>query len=98
MFRLLIGRAGANECGVRKNTMNSNSYILFNKSCEQVRLLGARGGRTFSRNQRVRRRALVALPQTPMPSLPTIRIPVAESIAMLDVRFPWLRGAEKRGS
>jgi hypothetical protein len=88
----------ANECGVRKDTMNSNSYILFNKSHEQVRLLGACGGRTFARNQKVRQRALVARPQPPMRSLPTLCIPVAESIAVLDARFPWLRGAEKRGS
>ena len=47
--------------------MNSHPYTLFNKSLEQVRLLGARGGRTFSRNQRVRRRALVAMPQPPIP-------------------------------
>jgi hypothetical protein len=98
IFHLLVARRRANECGVRKVTMNSNSYILFNKSREQVRLLGARGGRTFARNQRVRRRALVATPQPPMPSLPAIRIPMAESIAMLDARFPWLRGVEKRGS
>jgi hypothetical protein len=98
IFRLLIVLLRANECGVRENTMNSNSYILFNKSREQVRLLGARGGRTFARNQRVRRRALIALPQPPIPSLPAIGIPMAESIAMLDARFPWLRGAEKRGS
>ena len=78
--------------------MNSHPYTLFNKSLEQVRLLGARGGRTFSRNQRVRRRALAAMPQPPRRSLPAIRIPVTESVAMLDARFPWLRGAEKRGS
>ena len=75
--------------------MNSHPYTLFNKSLEQVRLLGARG-RTFGRNQRVRRRALVAMP--PPRRIPAIRIPVAESVAMLDARFPWLRGAEKRGS
>ena len=80
-----------------KTPMNHYPYILFNKSREQVRLLGARG-RTFGRNQRVRRRALVATPRPPIRSLPAIRIPVAESIAILDARFPWLRGAEKRGS
>ena len=35
--------------------MTNYPYILFNKSPEQLRLLGARGGRAYGRNQRDRR-------------------------------------------
>ena len=77
--------------------MTNYPYILFNKSPEQLRRLGARGGRAYGYNQRARR------PQRPT-SLPTAPIPVAprettaEAIAVLDAQFPWLRGAEKRFS
>jgi hypothetical protein len=76
---------------------HSYPYILFNKSPEQLRLLGARGGRTYGRNQRVRRHRL---PSTSSPALlPGVAsaATTAESIVLLDQRFPWLRGAEKRG-
>jgi hypothetical protein len=39
--------------------MTSHHYIYFNKSPQQLRLIGACGGRAFGRNQR-RRRALRA--------------------------------------
>ena len=35
--------------------MTNYPYILFNKSPEQLRLLGARAGRAYGRNQRDRR-------------------------------------------
>jgi hypothetical protein len=73
--------------------MNSHSHILFNKTPQQLRRLGARGGRAHARNQRARRALLAALPQ-PVPSRATET--AAEAIAVLDTQFPWLRGAEKR--
>ena len=77
--------------------MTNHSYILFNKSPDQLRLLGAHGGRTFSRNQRVRRlRALPVPPPQTAPSCAECQVTAAESIVVLDARFPWLRGAEKR--
>jgi hypothetical protein len=76
--------------------MNEHPYILFNKSLEQLRLLGARGGRTYSRNQRVRRRALLPMPRPALPARGTLSTTTAESIVELDTRFPWLRGVEKR--
>jgi hypothetical protein len=87
------------ECGVRKDKtqlMTDYSYILFNKTPLQLRLLGARGGKTFGRNERLRR-ALLPPPTPATVSLPAVpRHTTAEAVAALDARFPWLRGAEKR--
>ena len=64
-------------------------YILFNKSPEQLRRLGARGGRAYGRNQRVRRAQM----PTP-PAAGALRAApcetAAEAIAVLDAQFPWL--------
>ncbi len=46
--------------------MTEYPYILFNKSPEQLRQLGACGGRASARNQRARR-ALVATPPEVVP-------------------------------
>ena len=76
--------------------MTDYSHILFNKSPLQLRLLGALGGKAFGRNARLRR-ALLPPPAPASASLPALpRHTVAEAIAALDARFPWLRGAEKR--
>lgn len=77
--------------------MNSHSHILFNKTPEQLRRLGARGGRAHARNQRARR-ALLAAVSEPVSALPVPTEIAAEAIAVLDAQFPWLRGAEKRVS
>ena len=75
--------------------MPDHSYILFNKSPLQLRSLGARGGRAYGRNLRARRALLPSQPAARAPGkapLPT----TAQSIALLDAQFPWLRSAEKR--
>jgi hypothetical protein len=75
--------------------MADPSYILFNKTLEQARQLGARGGRAYASNQRARRARLPA----PLPTVPLRQAPretTAEAIAVLDAQFPWLRGAGKR--
>ena len=69
----------------------------FNKTPEQLRRLGARGGRAYARNQRARRALLAALPP-PVPAPAASAETAAEAIAALDAQFPWLRGAEKRVS
>ena len=77
--------------------MADPSYILFNKSLEQARRLGARGGRAHACNQRIRRARMPA----PLPTIPLRLAPretTAQAIAVLDAQFPWLRGAEKRRS
>jgi hypothetical protein len=77
--------------------MPDYSHILFHQTPLQLRLIGARGGRTCGRNQRARRALL-----PPFPAV--LRLPVAQAentaqaVAALDASFPWLRGAEKRHS
>ena len=68
--------------------------ILFNKTLEQCRQLGARGGRAFARNQRLRKS------QTPVPPVPSLPTPPLETVhqasLLLDAQFPWLAGASPR--
>lgn len=78
----------------RQDTMTQFPYILFNKSPEQLRRLGARGGRTYGRNQRARRALTPAAPAAVSPGVEA-RETAAAAIHVLDAQFPWLRGAEK---
>lgn len=68
-----------------------NSYpILFDKPPDQLRHIGARGGRAHARNWRLRQRAArrTALP-TAHPALPPSET-TAQAIARLEAQFPWL--------
>jgi hypothetical protein len=77
--------------------MPDYSHILFHKTLLQLRLIGARGGRTYGRNQRARRALLP--PSAAVPRLPVVtEESTAQAVAALDARFPWLRCAEKRYS
>jgi hypothetical protein len=75
----------------------NNPHILFNKSLEECRQLGARGGRAFARNQRLRRLAgsPPAAASAATQNDATLET-AAQAIAVLDAQFPWLRGAEKQ--
>jgi hypothetical protein len=76
--------------------MPNHPYILFNKSPEQLRHLGSRGGKAQARNRRQR---LLAPAQTRQQDGTAVNPPeetTAEAIAALDAAFPWLRGAGKR--
>src|ERR1700724_2098217 len=75
--------------------MTNCPFILFNKSPLQLRLIGARGGRAFGRNQRIRR-ALLPAPPDAVPRRAPLLPTTAEAIALLDAQFPWLRAAERR--
>ena len=75
--------------------MADPSYIFFNKSLQQCRSLGAKGGRAFGRNQRARR-ALTTPPPEILPLPAVAQETTAEAIAVLDSQFPWLRRAEKQ--
>src|SRR6202043_1537717 len=44
------------------DNMADYSHILFNKTPSQLRLLGARGGKAYGRNQRARRARLTTSP------------------------------------
>jgi hypothetical protein len=66
--------------------------ILFNKTIDQCRNIGARGGRARALNLRLRKLARAVTPASvPTPDLET----AAEAIALLDRQFPWLIGAER---
>jgi hypothetical protein len=75
--------------------MTQYPYILFNKSPEQLRRQGTRGGKAYGRNQRIRRALLPTLPiALPPPAVP--QETAATAIQLLDTQFPWLRGAERQ--
>jgi hypothetical protein len=82
---------------VEQRQLRNYPYILFNKSPEQLRRLGAWGGRANARNQRARR-ALVPRPLRPVQQRLAPRESTTQAIHVLNVQFPWLRGAEKRAS
>ena len=79
-----------------RNTVTSHPWILFNKTPEQLRRLGARGGKISGRNHRARRALMPPPPPPPAPQGARARESTVAAIARLDARFPWLRGAEKR--
>ena len=95
-YRAVFGQESRSSTPLRcaTNTRSDRLYT-FGTSPEQLRRLGARGGRAYSRNQRARR-ALLATPPEAVPPRAVSPATTAESIAILDARFPWLRGAEKR--
>ena len=75
--------------------MTNDYQILFNKSLQQCRQLGACGGRAYGRNRRLRR--LLHGQHPPILGKPDRSLETAaEAIAALDAQFPWLRGAERR--
>ena len=64
--------------------------ILFNKTMEQCRQLGARGGRAYARNLRLRQSQAQVQPVAP-PELPSET--AHEASLRLDAQFPWLAGS-----
>jgi hypothetical protein len=50
--------------GHAKRKPMTNYPILFNQSPEQLRRIGARGGRAYGRNQRARRAGTATPPET----------------------------------
>jgi hypothetical protein len=67
-------------------------YLLFNQTTLQNRRNGARGGRAFARNLRLRK---LLEPPSPLPA--PVPEPPAETAhqasLLLDRQFPWLAGA-----
>ena len=76
--------------------MTTYPYILFNQSPEQLRRIGARGGRAYGRNRRARLSAPQTRPQQLAPAVAPPLTTAARAIASLDAQFPWLRAAEQR--
>ena len=84
--------------GETNTTMAKYVFYQFPQTPEQLRRLGARGGKVAARHWRERRREVAAEASLPVSEFPT-PVPLettAEAIARLDAQFPWLRGAEKR--
>jgi len=65
-----------------------------NKTIEQCRAIGARGGRRSARNRRLRCMAQPPVPICQKPEPETAH----EASMLLDQKFPWLRGAERRST
>ena len=96
-FALLVGPTHGINGHAKEPTMTDYPYILFNKSLEQCRQLGARGGKASACNRRFRLWAESQLPRqiAAAPHDPD-RETAAAAMALLDAQFPWLRGAEKQ--
>lgn len=67
--------------------------ILFNKTLEECRKLGARGGRAYGRHRRLRK-SQIPLPPPPLPPPPAET--AHEANLLLAAQFPWLAGAFAR--
>ena len=65
--------------------------ILFNKTLEQCRQLGARGGRAHARNLRLRPSQAPHAPVAPLPEL--LSETAHQASWRLDAQFPWLAAA-----
>jgi hypothetical protein len=79
----------------RTRTVPFTPYTEARFDSPHLRLIGARGGRAFGRNQRARRARIALMPTTPpAAALHSASGPTtAEAIALLDAEFPWLRRA-----
>jgi hypothetical protein len=73
--------------------MDFGNACLFHKQPEDMRCIGALGGRARARNLRRRKARLV--PVTPKTSRPHEET-AAEAIRRIDALCPWLVGAERR--
>ena len=67
---------------------------LFNQTIEQMRRIGARGGKTHARNWRARQLAAGAGPRETIPPDTPPQETTTQAMAVLDAQFAWLRGAE----
>jgi hypothetical protein len=90
------GRPDLLSVPTRANVVSGRQYgRLFSHSISQtpsqLRLLGARGGKAYGRNQRARRARLTTSPAA-IPVRVAPQETTARAIAVLDARFPWLAG------
>jgi hypothetical protein len=78
--------------------MSHDVYYQFLQHPDQARRAGARGGKATVRNRRERLdRTPAEMPEPEAEAAPPGPFEsTAAAIALLDVQYPWLRGAEKR--
>jgi hypothetical protein len=81
---------------VPKETNMTHIPFLFNQTIEQMRRIGARGGRTHARNWRARQSAGAGQREIAVAVAPPLET-TTQAVAVLDAQFAWLRGAEKPG-
>ena len=72
--------------------------ILFNKTLEQCRQLGARGGRAFARNQRLRKSQTTIPPVAPLPTPPRGRACLGQEGPVARLSYENLRWCLLTGS
>jgi len=70
-------------------------YVLFSETITQNRRNGARGGRAFARNQRLRK-LLAPPPPAQPPDEEESPETAHEASLLLDRQFPWLADAFRR--
>jgi len=69
--------------------------ILFNRTIDQCRSIGRRGGRARARNLRARKTAHVAA----VPTASQLEVETArQAIERIDALCPWLKGCELRAT
>ena len=76
--------------------MTNSPYLLFHQSPEQLRRIGARGGKTQARNRRARHQPPAQVQLQTRAVIHPLAETAAQACRVLDAQFPWLRGAEKR--
>jgi len=96
-FHLLLRATHGMNGHAQDTPMTNFPYIFFNQSPEQLRRIGARGGKAQARNRRARLQAQTQARPHRRVVLPPTQT-TAQAIAVLDARFPWLCGAEKRSA
>jgi hypothetical protein len=83
---------------MQRKPMTNYPYILFNQSPDQLRRIGARGGKARARNWRARLQTQAQAQARPpmVAAIDPLSETAAEAIVVLDAQFPWLCAAEKR--
>ena len=76
--------------------MTNYPHILFNQSPDQLRRIGARGGKARARNWRARLQTQAPARPPMVAAIDPLSETAAEAIVVLDAQFPWLCAAEKR--
>jgi hypothetical protein len=76
--------------------MTNYPYLLFNQSPEQLRRIGARGGKAQARNRRAWMQAQAQMQPQTLAVIAPLAQTAAQASRVLEAQFPWLRGAEKR--
>src|ERR1039458_7323509 len=77
---------------MQRKPMTNCPYILFNQSPDQLRRMGARGGKARARNWRARLQTQAQAQARPpmVAAIDPLSETAAEAIVVLDAQFPWL--------